>query len=62
MNVVAVGVETEEQLEKLCSQSCAQVQGLLLGEPASAGKITHMLQKGGRLITSNQSEGKPQPK
>ena len=62
LNVIAVGVETEEQLEKLRSQACAQVQGLLLGDPAPAGEITRMLQKGSRLISSTPAGRKAEAK
>jgi EAL domain-containing protein (putative c-di-GMP-specific phosphodiesterase class I) len=45
MNVVAVGVETEAQLEQLRARHYAQAQGLLLGDPVPAGEITLMLLK-----------------
>jgi diguanylate cyclase (GGDEF)-like protein len=37
--VTAEGVETEEQLQRLRELGCPQVQGLLLGGPASAERI-----------------------
>jgi EAL domain-containing protein (putative c-di-GMP-specific phosphodiesterase class I) len=45
LNVIAVGVETEAQLEHLPTQYCSQAQGLLLGGPAPAGEITLRLLK-----------------
>jgi signal peptidase I len=48
MNMVAVGVETESQLERLRSQEHLQAQGLLLGNAVPAGDITLMLLKANR--------------
>ncbi len=45
LNVVAEGVETEEQLGFLYSQQCTQAQGYFLGRPNSAQKMTELLQK-----------------
>ena len=39
LSVTAEGVETPEQLAILQSQDCNQVQGFLLGHPATAGNI-----------------------
>jgi signal peptidase I len=46
INVVAVGVETEKQLERLGTQYYTQAQGLLLGSAVPAGDITMLLLKG----------------
>lgn len=45
LNVTAVGVETQEQLEFLQAQYCNFAQGYLLGRPASAQEITRSLMK-----------------
>jgi EAL domain-containing protein (putative c-di-GMP-specific phosphodiesterase class I) len=44
-NVVAEGVETEEQLEFLRSHLCTLAQGYLLGRPAPADVVTLLLEK-----------------
>jgi EAL domain-containing protein (putative c-di-GMP-specific phosphodiesterase class I) len=46
LNVVAEGVETEEQLGFLRSNLCTLAQGYLLGRPASAQETTQLLLKG----------------
>ena len=43
LEVVAEGVENEEQLAFLKSKLCDEVQGYLFGPPAPAEKITKML-------------------
>jgi EAL domain-containing protein (putative c-di-GMP-specific phosphodiesterase class I) len=54
MNVVAEGVETEEQLEFLRSHQCNLAQGYLLGRPAPADEVTLLLEKG-------RNPGRPRP-
>lgn len=44
MDVVAEGVETEEQLDFLRGAGCDQVQGMLFGEPFEAGDYAALLQ------------------
>lgn len=41
--VVAEGVETDEQLRLLTDMHCEQVQGFLLGRPISAALTRDML-------------------
>ncbi len=43
LNVVAEGVETEEQLQFLKSRKCAEVQGYLIGRPLSLEEAERML-------------------
>ncbi len=43
-NVVAEGIETEDQLAYLHALSCDKGQGYLLSKPRSAEDITKMLQ------------------
>lgn len=45
LNVIAEGVETQEQLEFLQSQYCNFAQGYLLGRPVSAEEITRTFLK-----------------
>jgi EAL domain-containing protein (putative c-di-GMP-specific phosphodiesterase class I) len=39
IEVIAEGVETEEQLQKLMEFGCTQVQGFLLGRPLAANRV-----------------------
>ena len=43
MDVVAEGVESEEQLSLLLSMNCTYVQGLLFGEPMSSDNYLELL-------------------
>ncbi|NTU74759.1 MAG: EAL domain-containing protein, partial [Anaerolineaceae bacterium] len=43
LNVVAEGVETEEQMSFLRSQLCTQAQGYLIARPAPAQELTELL-------------------
>ncbi|WP_053360812.1 EAL domain-containing protein [Bacillus sp. FJAT-27251] len=45
INVIAEGVETEEELEFLKGQNCPQVQGFLFGQPCSAEEFESLLLK-----------------
>ena len=49
LKVVAEGVESEADLAFLRSLRCDEVQGFLLGSPAPAAEITHLLRAGGAL-------------
>ncbi len=46
MNVVAEGVETQEQLNYLRWRNCDEVQGYLISEPLTAEKFIDMVRKG----------------
>jgi diguanylate cyclase (GGDEF)-like protein len=46
MDVVAEGVETMEQLEKLRDVSCEQIQGYLFSPPVAADQATELLKRG----------------
>jgi EAL domain-containing protein (putative c-di-GMP-specific phosphodiesterase class I) len=45
MEVIAEGVETEEQLQMLTDLGCPQAQGYLLGRPMAAEKVQILLRK-----------------
>jgi signal peptidase I len=62
LNVVAEGVETQEQLEFLRSHMCSQAQGYLLGRPASASEVTTLLEKGLNSIFPKTIRRKPRSK
>jgi diguanylate cyclase (GGDEF)-like protein/PAS domain S-box-containing protein len=50
LEVVAEGVETQEQLNFLRSQFCNEVQGFLFGQPMSAEEITKLLSDGKNFL------------
>ncbi|APA87383.1 EAL domain-containing protein [Paraburkholderia sprentiae WSM5005] len=50
MDVVAEGVETQSQLDKLRSMMCDEMQGFLLGQPISADDFGEMLRA--RMMTA----------
>lgn len=52
LEVIAEGVETEEQLAFLSSQHCDEMQGFLFSQPVSAEELTRLLQKGKRLSST----------
>lgn len=58
LHVVAVGVETEAQLEKLRSQLYSEAQGILLGDPAPAGEITLKLLQASYMVKPKPSKRK----
>ena len=45
LNVVAEGVETEEEMEFLCSRGCDQMQGRVFSEPVAAQQIVPLLER-----------------
>ncbi|HET9533307.1 MAG TPA: EAL domain-containing protein, partial [Blastocatellia bacterium] len=49
MNVVAEGVETEEQLEELCTLKCEYGQGYLFSKPVNAERASVLIQE--RLLS-----------
>ncbi|HEX3036692.1 MAG TPA: EAL domain-containing protein [Thermodesulfobacteriota bacterium] len=52
LEVIAEGVETEEQLAFLSSQHCDEMQGFLFSQPVPAEEFTRLLQKGKRLSSA----------
>jgi EAL domain-containing protein (putative c-di-GMP-specific phosphodiesterase class I) len=49
LKVIALGVETDEQLALLRSQQCDEIQGYLFRRAAPAEAFTKLLQEGHRL-------------
>lgn len=56
MQVLAEGVETQNQLEFLRSQNCSEVQGFYFSKPISAGECEHLLRKCDTLNLSKMIE------
>ncbi|MCC8404053.1 EAL domain-containing protein [Paraburkholderia sp. MMS20-SJTN17] len=52
MDVVAEGVETQSQFDKLRSMMCDEMQGFLLGKPVNADNFGAMLR--GRMVTARE--------
>lgn len=50
LNIIAVGVETTEQLGFLRLNACDEVQGYLVSPPLPADELTHSLQSGQRWL------------
>lgn len=50
MDVIAEGIETEEQLQFLIKNGCVQGQGLLMSKPASAEQMTLILQEQNTVV------------
>ncbi|MDQ3646770.1 MAG: EAL domain-containing protein, partial [Actinomycetota bacterium] len=53
--VVAEGVETEDQLERLRALGCEEVQGYLLGRPGEASVIADMLSKDASRVAGSST-------
>ena len=47
LRVIAEGVETEDQLDKLRSKGCNEMQGFLFSRPVPAAAMTELLQRNG---------------
>ncbi|MEO6022912.1 MAG: EAL domain-containing protein [Burkholderiales bacterium] len=52
LNLIAEGVETNEQLEFLKSQFCDESQGYLISKPLNASDVTRLLASGRSLLPS----------
>ena len=59
LQVVAEGVETQEQLNFLAEHDCDQVQGYLLSKPLSADDCQQFLQLQGRVCTGGNVPAEP---
>jgi EAL domain-containing protein (putative c-di-GMP-specific phosphodiesterase class I) len=55
MATTAEGVETTEQLERIRSEGCTEVQGFLISEPRPAAEVAGLLAKYGRPIVAARS-------
>jgi EAL domain-containing protein (putative c-di-GMP-specific phosphodiesterase class I) len=51
LNLVAEGVETDEQLRFLEIQGCDEIQGYLISKPLQREKLENLLRQGGRFQT-----------
>ncbi|HLY81780.1 MAG TPA: EAL domain-containing protein, partial [Acidimicrobiales bacterium] len=52
LEVVAEGVETEQQLAFLATQGCDTVQGYLLGRPLPAAAMTELFRERAEQLTA----------
>jgi EAL domain-containing protein (putative c-di-GMP-specific phosphodiesterase class I) len=55
LNVVAEGVETEEQLEFLRSQQCDEMQGYLFSPPVPAEAFSKLLREEHSLFRNREA-------
>jgi EAL domain-containing protein (putative c-di-GMP-specific phosphodiesterase class I) len=62
MNVVAEGVETEDQLGLLREMGCDQAQGFLLGNPVPADEFAYLLKKARETFLAESRRRRPKPK
>ncbi len=61
LDVVAEGVEMEDQLVMLIPEKCDEVQGDLLGRPVPSEAITSLLQEGHPLLPDIYYAGRERP-
>jgi EAL domain-containing protein (putative c-di-GMP-specific phosphodiesterase class I) len=54
LRVIAEGVETEIQLDKLRDKGCHEMQGFLFSRPVSSGAMTELLKNGEKLAAGRR--------
>jgi len=61
LNIIAEGVETENQVDFLNSLSCFYVQGYLYSKPLNQEQLIHFLKENRKLHTPKQGSGDQHP-
>jgi len=59
MQIVAEGVETVDQLERLKGQGCHEIQGFLVSRPVNADHVAHFFTDENHLDQHNRSDAGP---
>jgi EAL domain-containing protein (putative c-di-GMP-specific phosphodiesterase class I) len=61
MTVVAEGIETEAQLEKITAEGCAEGQGYLFSKPCPASSIGSLMERLNQSATPRMQQLHPEP-